>query len=163
MGVDIHACAERRECNRWVGIAGLGPFEWPRVSKHCYAFLADVRNYWGLRPIAEPRGVPADVSAAVRDMYWDPQRPGKLADAWHSPSWLTLAELDEFAYDATFEDKAPTEVIDGQPYYTVGTQLMDAESGRFKSYRQFLGNDFFRELQRIKTVGAERVVFWFDG
>lgn len=55
MGVDIHACAERRERNQWIGIVGPEPFEWRRVSKQCYAFLAGVRNYWGLTPIAEYR------------------------------------------------------------------------------------------------------------
>src|SRR5690242_3365923 len=104
MGVDIHACAERRERKQWVRIVGLEPFEWTRVSKSSYAFLAGVRNVWGLTPISQPRGLPADLSAAARALYGE---PGRRA-AWHSASWLTLAELDAFDYDATFEDKAPT-------------------------------------------------------
>lgn len=160
MGVDIHACAEKREGNQWVGIDNAEPFEWTRVSKSCYAFLAGIRNYWGLTPIAPPRGLPDDVSAAARNLYGDPDRPG--SGDWHSGSWLTVAELAEFNYDATFQDKAATVEINGQPYYKLGGQLMDAQPDRIKTYRQFLGKDFFTELQRLKAIGAERIVFWFD-
>lgn len=160
MGVDIHACAEKREGDQWVGIVGPQPFEWTRVSKSCYAFLAGIHNYWGLTPIAQPRGLPAELSATARDSYGDPHGPG-FAD-WHSASWLRIAELEEFDYDVTFEDEAATVEMDGRLYYDVGGQIMDAEPGRIKSYRQFLGKEFFTELQRLKAMGAERIVFWFD-
>lgn len=65
-----------------------------------FAILADVRNGRGFagvktgegfRPIAAPRGLPADVSATVK------ARSDRWGGDGHSHSWFTVAELD--AYD----------------------------------------------------------------
>jgi hypothetical protein len=156
VGVDIHACAERRDGKRWIGIDTIQPFEWTRVSKSCYAFLADVRNHWGLTPISRPRGLPSDSSDMARELYGDTG-----LDA-HTASWLMITELDQFDYDATVQDKARTVEIDGHLYYDLGGQLMDAEPARTKTYRQFLGEEFLAEVRRLKAMNAERIVFWCD-
>ena len=51
-----------------------------------FRLLAGIR-YYGIKPIAPPRGFPKDVSKSISEEY----------DSWgsdaHSASWLTLAEL----------------------------------------------------------------------
>ena len=48
-----------------------------------FAMLAGVRNRWGVRSIAAPRGMPADVSSVVADHHaWD-----------HTPTWIALPEV----------------------------------------------------------------------
>lgn len=58
-----------------------------------FAILADVRNYGGTEYIAEPRGLPDDVTAEVK----------KDSDDWdcdgHSHSYFTLKELLDFQKD----------------------------------------------------------------
>lgn len=54
-----------------------------------FAILAGVRNGCDFQPIAEPRGVPEDASAYTKDWLED----------YHTPSWLTLAEILDFDWD----------------------------------------------------------------
>jgi hypothetical protein len=69
-----------------------------------FAILADVRNGYGFagcdtgdgfKPIAEPRGLPEDVSPGVKKMsdYWD-------CDG-HSHSYFTLKELLDYDWEQT--------------------------------------------------------------
>jgi hypothetical protein len=162
VGCDIHSFGERRVGNRWVCIradldlephwfgweeimgadpepSGPEPFEAARKYRD-FAFLAGVRNQWGVPPIVEPRGLPEDASAYVRYEYWDTERREKR-DSWHSESWLTVEELIVFDYDRTFED------------------MKDATH---KTYREFLGPEFQSLLNTLKPAGIDRVVFWFD-
>jgi hypothetical protein len=181
VGCDIHSYGERREGNRWVCVrasltprwfgeekiigadpapSGPEPFDAARKYRH-FAFLAGVRNQWGVPPIVEPRGLPEDASAYVRYAYWDSHRRGEKRDSWHSESWLTVEELTAFDYDRTFENHAPILEIDGNPCYEEG--LEDAAHGRrMKTYQEFLGPEFLNLLGTLKAARIERVVFWFD-
>lgn len=89
MGCDIHAHLEAKEEHGarvyWISLAELDIWR----SYVLFAKLAGVRNSYGLTPIAEPRGLPDDVSLRT-----------KLdADEWgtdgHSHSWVTLAEIEK--------------------------------------------------------------------
>lgn len=96
MGCDIHMHVEHHTSAGWVRL--LPPpdsyqtddkeWDWDRFYRS-FAYLAGVRNYREpiVRPLAEPRGLPADVSAEVRAA-----REG-WADDGHSASWCSLAEL----------------------------------------------------------------------
>ncbi len=78
----------------------------PRYSMHPYdgrnyalfAFLADVRNHWGIDPIAPERGIPGDASQFVKNEV----------EAWnsngHSHSWLTLDELRAAPWERSFTE-----------------------------------------------------------
>lgn len=55
-----------------------------------FAILADVRNEADFTPIAEPRGLPPDFVRGADDDLGD-----------HSLSWVTLAELEAYDWDAT--------------------------------------------------------------
>jgi hypothetical protein len=153
MGCDIHSNAERRNTEgEWEDMPELSPFDWR--SYGLYAFLADVRNYSKVTPISPRRGIPNDASASVKASYeaWD-------LDA-HSASWLSIAELDAFNYDAATEDRRVGKQV--TPNFYDGSWTAPAGEGRATTYREFLGEDYFDELARLKAAGAERIVFWFD-
>ena len=100
MGCDIHTHAERKVGDRYEKIEGLEPFDWRAYGM--YGFLAGVRNYSDVTPIAPPRGIPADASAPVQSNYtsWG-------VDA-HSASWLDVRELADFDYEQPMEDRRYT-------------------------------------------------------
>jgi hypothetical protein len=157
MGCDIHVFPERRDSLGWVGI-DLMPNEdgcpFGRRSYRVFGFLADVRNYSRVGPIAPRRGFPKDASGTVRDAYdyWD-------YDA-HSASWLTLEELRAFDYDASCEDRRVTKQIG--PNTFDGGCTCEPREGEMMTYRKFLGPSFFLDLAWLERIGAERIVFWFD-
>jgi len=148
MGCDIHTYVEQQEGDgTWVRAEWpdadranyvWGPFDWR--SYHLFGFLADVRNYSKVPPIADPRGLPGDVSAALREQADDIDH--------HSHSWLSVSELADFDYAQTFEDRRVTR-----------------GGGKRVTYREFLGEEFFRDLATLTTMNTARptrVVFWFD-
>jgi len=165
MGCDIHMYVEQRDGDQWVhvpwdgGVDFIGcpitePFEWRDYGM--FGFLADVRNHSEVPPIAQPRGLPEDASAHVRELDDD--------GSWgHSASWLSIDELAGFDYEQTFEDRRvrrqlPSGVWDGAATAEPG-------GGRVTTFRDFLGESYFRDLDRLKAMNETRptrVVFWFD-
>lgn len=147
MGCDIHARIEKKADGRWLDIPSANAFDCR--SYGIFGFLADVRNYSDVPPIAVPRGIPPDAS---KDVKAD-------SDGWdtdgHTHSWLSMDELLTFDYDQPVEDRRVT--INGN-----GGCTAQPGEGRMTTYREFLGKWYFDELERLKELGAERVVFWFD-
>jgi hypothetical protein len=151
MGCDIHCYAEQK------GAAGIyecfGEYFEDR-SYGIFGFLADVRNYSGIDPIiSQRRGIPEDVSQIVSDEYRD-----WGGDA-HGASWLSLAELRSFDYEAVCEDRRCTREIHG---VLDGGCTSNPGEGERTTYREFLGPYYFEELAKLEKVGATRIVFWFD-
>lgn len=151
MGCDIHCYAERRSGNNFVKVKcdALGS-----RSYGTFGFLADVRNYSDVTPIVERRGFPVDASRAVKSSY-----EGWGSDA-HSPSWLTIEELTGFDYDRSMEDRRVTRQV-GENMWSGGC-TSEAGGGVMTTYREFLGEWFFKDIQKLQDAGAERIVFWFD-
>lgn len=147
MGCDIHAYAERKTNRGWEPVGDLSPFDWR--SYGLFGFLAGVRNYSAIPPIAEKRGFPDDAGNEVREEYksWE-------CDA-HSASWLSMTELEAFDYDAPMEDRRV--MRDGN-----GGCTCEPGEGEKTTFRAFLGPAFFEELEKLKAAGADRIVFWFD-
>lgn len=148
MGCDIHPYAEQWIDGQWEalgwpdafdGYPRTGPFDWRIYT--VFAWLADVRNSFSIQPISQPRGLPSDISDRVRSEYFE--------DA-HSASWLSVRELLDYDYD--------------QPLNVDLPRLMpDCDCG--KSYRNFLGESFHRDLKllaKLEELAPTRVVFWFD-
>jgi len=163
MGCDIHVHAEKREGNRWVkldlpqiphGSYSELPFESRQYGK--FGFLADVRNYSAIQPIAQPRGVPDDMSPETKHDYegcWD-------MDA-HSASWLSLEELASYDYDRQVEDRRYTQQTGPNSFN--GGATCEPGKGEKKTLREFLSHtDFFESLEVVKAAGADRIIFWFD-
>jgi hypothetical protein len=179
MACDIYSFGERRVADRWVCVRAsttapcndfglhnsdplpVGPEPFDRISYPEFAFLADVRNDWGVPPISEPRGLPKDASAYVLYEYQDPCRRDQPRGGSHSASWLTIQELIDFNYEKTFEDRAPSYELNGQWYYEY-KMIEAADGGRTKTYREFLGPYFLNLLHTLKLEGVERLIFWFD-
>ena len=151
MGCDIHSHAEKRDGDRWVSL-DVEAFD--DRDYGFFGWLAGVRNYSGLPPIAEDRGFPADASGNTAKSY----------DYWgidaHSASWASVAELSGVDYEQTIEDRRTTKQL-GPNFWTGGATCEPGE-GKKETLREFLGPHYFAALKRLQDAGAERVVFWFD-
>lgn len=152
MGCDIHSHAEKKIEGVYEKIQGLEPFDWRNYGM--FGFLADVRNYPAVPPISKSRGIPVDVSAEVAENYenWG-------SDA-HSASWLSVEELTAFNYDAKMEDRRVTRQIGVNSWD--GGCTADPGEGEETTFREFLGETFFADIQKLKDAGADRIIFWFD-
>lgn len=152
MGCDIHSYVEKRNENgKWENIE-YEPFR--HRTYNVFGFLADVRNYSNIPPISEPRGLPTDVSKEIKK-----QRKIWNSDG-HSDSWLSIKELVDFNYDSLIEDQRVT--IQTGPNTFNGGATCNPGEGKITTYRNFLGDSFFEDLQKLQDLGAERIVFWFD-
>lgn len=130
MGCDIHAIVERKQVHKDRD-GRVYRYEWlnagdPDLNRNyeLFAALADVRNSYGITPVAEPRGLPSfagtyedgelkftDYDDAPCDIYQRYYREW-YGDA-HSSSWLSLAEMK--AYDATVEIEDPRVIVGRSP------------------------------------------------
>lgn len=159
MGCDIHTSVEECVDGTWI-LVDRGDEIFGNRNYGVFGFLADVRNYSMSPFIAEPRGLPDDVSFRLRAEH----------DDWgfdaHSASWLTAAELLAYDYDQTFWDRRITRIHNtAHGNYGDGAATADEGEGTHPTLREFLGDGFFRDLNQLvggcdpKTV---RIVFWFD-
>lgn len=159
------------------------PFD--RRSYGLFSFLAGVRNNAGCEPISETKGLPDDSEYLNTKLdkpsrfsygyfdngiaYTKKEEREKDAD-YHSHSFVTLKELLDFDYEKTFEDRRVNKALksaDGSFFMTGAAMQEKAKEGEgeMKTYREFLGEFFFEELELMKTLGEPedvRVVFYFD-
>src|SRR5690606_11435192 len=154
MGCDIHIWAERKTPNGYEAVTdvqfaeGSSPFDWRYYGM--FGFLAGVRNYSDVPPIAEQRGWPSDVNKDAADE----------ADWCHSHSWLSVSELSAFDYDKPVEDRRVSRQI--APNMWSGGCTADPGEGHMTTFREFLGEAFFDDLKKLVECGADRIVFCFD-
>lgn len=147
MACDIHAFAERKDgAGNWTDIKGYIPFA--VRNYRLFGFLAGVRSYAVREPIAPNRGLPGDISVAVAQQYaeWD--------DDSHNNSWVSMAELLAVDYDVVLPDVFADSNEDDES--------ATAEPEGPLTLREFLGAWFFDDLAMLQSLGAERIVFWFD-
>lgn len=140
MSTMIHSYVERRniETLEWEYIDGENPFT-SRGDYEVYSFLADIRNYNRCIPIDDPRYLPDNMSDDLYKIYYEGR------DDNYSESYINLDELLRFNYEK------PCRI--GEDHEVVPT------------YKEFLGKDFFNELEHLKTLGLPddiRIIFWFD-
>lgn len=138
MGCDIHLHTEIKVDGKW------HHYSQPRVQRDYVLFfkLAGVRGpFDGVNPIAEPRGVPNDLSFTTKfDVDY-------MGDDGHSHSWLTGDELAEVV---RWNDERRV-----------------SETGQwFSTEHSFLGylfgNGWGRDSEHPKSIEDVRAVFWFD-
>jgi hypothetical protein len=201
MGTDIHCYAEVRRDGRWEKIGRifpnpswrqedaiedqpelgwyLGPLtDRPYIRRNypLFGMLAGVR-YSEIEPIAKPvpRGIPVDVSPGYRARVRE-----RSGGQWHS--WLTLAELQAYDWDAPcgfwpdWDDPAFQPVWDA---YTARREAANAIGQEFDPgererpmppsrlhTRRELADEFLTEtMPRLAELGAPedvRIVFYFD-
>lgn len=172
MGCDIHSFAEKKINGKWVAITTptfdnkttIEPFK--LRSYGIFGFLADVRNYSVIPPICELKGLPQDsewLNGPGRYSDEETRRQELLADQYYSYGHLYLSDLLNFNYDSTFEDRRHM-VRTGENSWDCGATA-ESGSGIMTTYRDFLGQFFFSELEVLKSLGDPddvRIVFWFD-
>lgn len=144
MGCDIHLHIEVKIKDKWQ--------HWnnPRVDRdyELFAKMADVRNHWGITPIALPKGIPTDLSFTTdfECKRWD-------ADG-HSHSWFGIEEITQLA------EYVETELVEKRDCkylmfeYTIlkGSYLCGNSFAGLLKYP----DDYPKEIQDV------RFVFWFD-
>lgn len=141
MGCDIHVHAEVKINGKWEH------FEAPGVSRNyqLFAKMAGVRNYRDeVSPIAEPRGLPEDVTGITKfdSDNWD-------SDG-HSHSYLTSEEIAHLESWAVL-DNVETEIF---PLFS------DGWLGEL--YNESYGAFYSKPHLRPEGVEDFRIVFWFD-
>jgi hypothetical protein len=152
MAISVVAFSERLDGGHWVlQERRVMPFDARTYS----AFLAGVLNTSVVPPIANPRGIPPDVSKAVQEEF---KEYGTDAVA---PSWLTIEELQTFDYELELEDRRVARKVPGKGWIDHAVTCEPGE-GKVVTYREFLLPGFFDELDRIARSGAHRIVFWFS-
>lgn len=140
MSTIIECYVERRNIKtlEWEYVKDINPFQ-RRGDYEVYSFLADVRNYNRCIPIDEPRSLPINISYEVYKIYYE----GRVDN--YSESYLGLDELIKFDYETYCRIGEDHEVV--------------------PTYKEFLGENFFEELEQLKTLGPIddiRIVFWFN-
>ena len=153
MATEIFSRAERKFGDQWAAIPGLHPFfGWP--SYRLFGFLANVRNYSAVEPISHPRGLPPGIELPSSDF----DGPDEAWLGEHDHSWLLLSELQAIDFDRIVEDRRTTGKVDG---LRRGNLTAPVGEGVKMTLREFLGVEFFEELDRLEKAGAERIVFGF--
>lgn len=151
MGCDIHSCAEKQDDGRWTG---LDVEVFNDRDYRLFGWLAGVRNYSGMTPIAADRGFPADASVEAAKCYDD------WSGEAHSASWVSVAELLAVDYDQPVEDRRTIRQLG--PNFWTGGAMGEPGEGKTQTLREFLRPGFFAVLRRLQNAEADRVVFWFD-
>ena len=137
MGCDIHLYVEVKTKNGWELYAH------PNIRRNYsfFAKLANVQNNGNIKPIANARGLPKDISYLVQKEY---EYDG--SDAHHA-SFITIDEIEKL--QEWLNDKKP-----------FGDEWManDLEHGILRTYLN--GNCFYGKLP--DWISDSRFVFWFD-
>lgn len=143
-----------------------------------FAVLANVRNYGGTEPIAEPRGIPEDCCKEIKKEYeyWG-------CDA-HSASYFTLEELREWQKTASglkhsgFISPEDSKLLDGGTIPECWCQGTSDKTWVWREWEEEntvlqplidklieRGSELYfwhTEEQINERAGKMRFVFWFD-
>ena len=141
MDCDIHAHVEIKVRGKWHHYAHPSIDRWYDL----FARMANVRNYNGIKPISEPRGLPKNISFTTR---FDRKHDG--VDG-HSASWLSakeVKELGEWAKEKHAEFSEPNSFYSFERHTLC--YLFD------NSWMIAPGNGHPKQLEDA------RLVFWFD-
>ncbi len=118
---------------------------WDTQSYALYGWLADVRNYSGVIPLDEPRGLPHG-NTVGEEAEW----------GYPSQSWYAVSELLRVDYNQIVEDRRVTRNGNG------GATCEPGEGKKMK-LSEFLGRIYMEDLEKLRELpGRVRVVFWFD-
>lgn len=109
MGIDIHGFIEVRPWPQWPEKPDEIPWE-PAIdldmlyvgrSYDLFGCLFGVTNYAGFAPVAEGRGLPVDVSPAVRARFEEDQERGDAYVRW--PTWMSWQDVTGIDWDEPAE------------------------------------------------------------
>ena len=151
MGCDIHIWAEKQNADGSSTIDKLDYASEPRCYG-AFAFLADVRNYAGIEPLSEPRGIPTDCPSDLHDLLEDGN--------YHSHSWFTLDELNDVDYDKPVENRRYSAEL--FPGFVSGSLTAPVGQGKMIPLRHLISEQYVSLFKRLKDEGCTRIIFAFD-
>jgi hypothetical protein len=170
VSTDIYGSIEIREPARevpWVRYLDL----WPLYPHNVYAALSclfGVRNWPGWEPVAAGRGLPADVSEAVREEY---EELSRVDDAVRGSTWVSWPELRDLDMSVTpqargvlavgpaphgpwwelrIDDYWPEAVVTEYGMPPVGASPIDAPYG---TWQQGPTTFEYRRMSRLEVLG----------
>ncbi len=83
-------------------------------------------------------------------------------DRWredlHNPSWILAEDLLKFDYDQLIDDRRYTKQTGPRSFD--GGATREPGQGQKMTWREFLGEEYFEELGKLKE--GYRLVFFFD-
>ncbi|MEU4689519.1 hypothetical protein [Actinoplanes sp. NPDC023714] len=144
---------------------------WPLYPGNDYAALGclfGVRNWPGWEPIAAGRGLPEDVSDAVRTEY---EKTARLGEAIHGSTWVSWPELRDLDMTVTprargvlevsprphgprwqyrVDDQWPDDVVTAYGRPPLGSSPIDAPYG---TWQQEATSFEYRQLSRQDVLG----------
>ncbi len=151
MGCDIHTYALRVEPDKGVWLISrdvkIEPYGWIQDTEFLgyrnysmFAFLTsgEVRNYSKLKGGLQPERDHDKVFALMPIKKFNQE-----FFSGHTPCMLTIEQLTGFDYDQLMVDK-------------------EDNDGTVQTYREFLGQRFFADIEEMKRKGVTHFIFWFD-
>ena len=131
----------------------------PFMAQHygLFAFIADVRNYYVVPPIAPHRGLPEDHESITQYGFGGYKEqvsryPYEILEG-HSKTWVWAKELIDYNYDTQFENRRGEH----------GT--LPTGQGQIITIRELLGEHYFKEIAALKqfsTPEKVRIIFAFE-
>jgi len=144
MGTDIHVTAQKRINGEWVDV----PTDFMSDRNYAaFGWLADVRNYADVPPLADLRGWPIDADHDAADWH-------------HGHTWYSLEELTSFDFDQPVENRRVTRQMPGGWFN--GGCTADPGEGEMTTYRGLFGEYFMDGLKQLADSGVERILISFD-
>lgn len=182
MGTYIRTCAEIKTDDGWqpVNYGEFPPVEWHELNEYeppalsepfkyqdygMFGLFSGESNYSKSKVLAEPRGLPSDISEGALlhlvpeivqfETNWDwgelpevtvTERISRSEPDCYGFSWLSAAELISFDYSQTFINRRP-------------------EPPEIVTYREFLGAHYFLHLDVLKKLSVHndvRLLFCFN-
>lgn len=144
MGCDIHLHIEVKIAGEWRHWAA------PGIDRDymLFAKMAGVRNHWRIKPIAEPKGMPDNLTF-VTD--FECKREGLDG---HSHSWLDIHEIEQLAkyVEETLKEEQGGSWLSIEHHILKGSYLCGNSFAGLLKYPE----DSPKEIEDV------RFVFWFD-
>ncbi|WP_063292412.1 hypothetical protein [Pseudovibrio sp. Alg231-02] len=106
--------------------------------------------------MSAPRGLPDDVRESVSKRYYS------YPDVLHSASWFLVSELAEVDYCEVIEDRRERRVGSDRADFYQTNNTVALGKGEQMTLREFLGAEFFLDLDALTACNADRIVFWFE-
>lgn len=151
-----------------------------RRSYLIFAILAGVRNYYDIKPVSLPKGLPSDVSPEVKAQsdWW--------GEDGHSHSFLTLKEILDYDWTQTVEledwckNEEEAKKLYGENLISLKPNNIGLLTAAYKTqlYKYKNNGDFNEALDKLTsfvdirhnkehpewdiTADDIRLIFWFD-
>jgi len=126
-----------------------------------FGWLADVRNYSAIAPLAKLRGLPDDIveqrkkRQSERHPLYDSDTMEDYDYREFSWTWLLVDEFRAVDFDQIVEDRRCT-------VGNNGSATCEPGQGRFMPLREFLDEHSMELIERLMASDVERIMFAFD-